>query len=385
MGSKRTARNGLGRHCSTSAAGLFLAVATLGHGAVAQDAAGAVDARPQPFSVAQLSAPAPGGPVAPNSPAVPQQLQPSSPATEGLGLPPTPLSPRISLRTDQLPYEVGKGPKLGRYYLNRAEEDFSYLRNPSKSNDVFDPLKFVPLNKGGSIYLTFSGEARLRNETYTKNSFSYVPPEHQDVLLLRERIGADLHVGEHVRGFAELESGQEGGSNYGSPAGVNRNDLQLQQAFVEVTGNVGGLQTGVRAGRQELVFGSALIFSTREPTNIQYSHDGVRAYFDDQTTRVDALAFDTVINRNGVLQDSTNTHQQFWGFYGSQVLPVFQVFGQQARVFVDPFYVGYQNRSVTFDTGIVRLTYHATGCRFLSSTRKSRHGRQVRYWQPHLP
>lgn len=301
-----------------------------------------------PGIMAQLSAPTPGAPQVPASPAVPQQLQPSSPANIGDAIPPAPLSSRISIATDQLPYEVGKGPKLGPYYLIRSEDDFSYLRDRSKSNDLFDPLKFIRLDPSGRSYVTFSGEERLRYEYYTKNSFTFVDPKHQDIFYFRHLYGVDVHLGENFRAFASLNSGQVGGHNYGTPSPANRDDLALQQAFAEVMGRIGNAQVGLRAGRQEVFFGSGLLFALREPTNIHQALDGFRGYLDLPSLRIDAFAYDNVINRYGVLNDSTNAHQKFWGLYGSKALPVSNVLGVPARFYLDPTYIGYSNRTSAF-------------------------------------
>ena len=307
----------------------------------------AADDNPQ---LAQLSSPAPGAPRVPVSPAVPQEIQPSPPsASSATGIPPAPISPRVSLPSDQVPFEVGKGPKLGPYYLIRSEEDFSYLRDPSKSNDIFDPLKFVRLNADGSAYVTFSGEERFQYEYYTDDAFTRPRPKHQNDLYFRHLYGADVHLGDHFRAFVSLNSGQQGGSNYGQTSPNNRDDLAVQQAFGEVMGTIGGVQTGLRVGRQEIWFGSGLLISTRENANLHQVFDGVRGYFDTGKLRVDVFGFDSVTHRFGVLNDSSNPHQNIWGFYGTQVLPVSHLFGARARLFIDPFYLGYGNRGGTFE------------------------------------
>lgn len=53
------------------------------------------------------------------------------------------------------------------YRQLRYDEDYSYLRS-SRGNDLFDPMKFIPLNASGDVYLSFGGEARIRYE-YSHN------------------------------------------------------------------------------------------------------------------------------------------------------------------------------------------------------------------------
>ncbi|WP_051535895.1 hypothetical protein [Asaia platycodi] len=57
---------------------------------------------------------------------------------------------------------AGFGP-VGRYGIAPWAEDWSFLRDKKRHDDLFDPLKYIPLTRNGSWWLTFSGETRLRN------------------------------------------------------------------------------------------------------------------------------------------------------------------------------------------------------------------------------
>lgn len=290
-------------------------------------------------------------PVAPSSVppiGVPQPLQASPPQDVANQVAPPLANPRVSVAADFVPIDTGKGPRVGPYYLNRSEEDFSYLRDPTKHNDLFDALKFIRLNDAGTAYLTFSGEERLRMENFTKNSFSYSQPTHNEIIQLRSKYGADLHLNEYVRGYVEVINGALGGSGYGQPTPIQRSDLSLLQAFGEVSVPVGDAKIGARIGRQELWLGNGTLISTREGGNIPSTLDGFRGYYDDGKLRVDGFAFDNVNNHYGVLDDSTNAHQQYWGIYATQALPSFQLSGAQGRLFAEPFYIGNYTRRATF-------------------------------------
>ncbi len=268
------------------------------------------------------------------------QIQPSPPAGEVAGVP---TQARVSLATDQLPYEVGKGPKLGPYYLIRSEDSLDSLhvgpgRVGSDAPDLFDPLKYIRLDPSGDAFLTLSYDQRVRYENYSVAQFGFRRPEHQTLISTRESAGADLHLGEHFRLYGDLESGQVGGANYGTPQPVNRNDLTALQAFTEAYARVDDATVGVRAGRQEMVLGNGLLFAARDATNIQQSYDGVRAYVDAQKFRVDGFFLENVLNHHGTFSDASTPHQSYWGLYGSLRLPT------KAGLFLDPYYVGYYNR-----------------------------------------
>src|SRR5262245_30947960 len=51
------------------------------------------------------------------------------------------------------------------YPIPRYEEDWSFLSDPSKQNDWWDTVKFIPLSKDRSAFLSLGGEIR---ETYER-------------------------------------------------------------------------------------------------------------------------------------------------------------------------------------------------------------------------
>jgi hypothetical protein len=51
------------------------------------------------------------------------------------------------------------------YRQLRYDEDYSYLRS-NGGDDLFDPIKCIPLNRSGDAYLSFGGEARVRHEYF---------------------------------------------------------------------------------------------------------------------------------------------------------------------------------------------------------------------------
>src|SRR6266536_1734145 len=56
------------------------------------------------------------------------------------------------LTSEEIRFTKGKGPGRGNSYVARYEEDYSYLRDPGRSTDFFDPLKFIALDGDGDIH-----------------------------------------------------------------------------------------------------------------------------------------------------------------------------------------------------------------------------------------
>ena len=54
---------------------------------------------------------------------------------------------------------------------SRYKEDYRFLKNPTKRTDFFDPIKYIPLNKSESLYLTLGGETRQHFESINNKNW----------------------------------------------------------------------------------------------------------------------------------------------------------------------------------------------------------------------
>src|SRR5258705_11426903 len=64
------------------------------------------------------------------------------------------------------------------YAPERYDEDWSFLRDPSKRTDFFDAIKWIPLDKDGSLFLTVGGELRERFKAERSQEFGLPSPTH---------------------------------------------------------------------------------------------------------------------------------------------------------------------------------------------------------------
>src|SRR4051794_10555407 len=106
------------------------------------------------------------------------------------------------------------GSNLETYRLLRYDEDYSYLKDPSRRTDPLDVLKYIPLGQGDDTYLSLGGTARPRYESYHNPDFGAGPADrhgYNDDLLQRYLLHGDLHLGPSVRFFGQLQSGFETG------------------------------------------------------------------------------------------------------------------------------------------------------------------------------
>ena len=59
----------------------------------------------------------------------------------------------------------------------RYDENYAYLRDPSRRADYLDAIKFIPLNPNGDWYLTPGGEIRERYEYYHNSLWGRGPQD----------------------------------------------------------------------------------------------------------------------------------------------------------------------------------------------------------------
>ena len=91
----------------------------------------------------------------------------------------------------------------------RFNEDWSTLKGVdlSQTDDFWDRLKFIPLTKDESVWLSFGGQARLRLEYFDQFQWGASEPKQSDAYLLsRLRLSADLHATPYFRLYVEGKS-----------------------------------------------------------------------------------------------------------------------------------------------------------------------------------
>ena len=112
---------------------------------------------------------------------------------------------------------------------------------------------------------------------YTNPGFG-VPgqPQHDDYLLQRITLHADLHINDSLRVFVQGISGlQFGGTREKAP--TNQNPLDLQQAFLDLKlyadASAPSAYLVVRGGRFEMSYGAGRLVATRAGPNIPFKFD----------------------------------------------------------------------------------------------------------------
>ena len=242
------------------------------------------------------------------------------------------------------------------FHSLRYQEDYRFLKNQKQGTDFFDPLKYIPINSSGSLYLTLGGETRQHFEFIDNNNWGKGTQDGDGYYLQRYLGHADVHVGDRTRLFFQLMAGVETGRN-GGPRGVDKDSLAVNQGFIDFKLWDESKQSfTLRAGRQEIVFGSRRFFNYRERPNMRLSHDAVNGIFRKDKWDVRAFLARPVTLNPHVFDNDSGPAKTVWGLYGvRKKLP----FSLNA----DLYYLGLHSRSASYDQGKAEETRHSLGTR----------------------
>ncbi len=245
------------------------------------------------------------------------------------------------------------------YLPNTADEDWSFLREHSNSNDFWDPLKYVSLGRKGR-YLTLSSEIRYRVEGFHLKGVDGIPTR-DNYLLQRYLVGADLHLGPRFRFFMEFQSGIINGQ-LRSPRPTDQNIADSHQSFFEYRQPINGKSVfGVKAGRQELSIGSSRLISASPGLNVKRSFDGALLYFRNNAWRISGTIAKLVSVNPSAFDDRPDHEQTFWGVAASRKSPRFQ------KGELGFYYLGVDRANAEYEQGEGRDLRHTLGVK-LSGT-----------------
>jgi hypothetical protein len=238
----------------------------------------------------------------------------------------------------------------------RYNEDWSLLQDSSQYTDWLDPVKFIPLG-GTNIYVSFGGEARLKYERYDEPVFNQKPADNDGFLLQRYLLHADVRLGTHFRAFSQLQSSLED-FRTGGPRPTDRDDLDLHQAFFDASTLLSdGNEIILRAGRQEMAYGSQRLISVRDSPNNRLAFDAVRVLTRFGEWQADAWLGQPVEIDTGIFDDQRIEETTFWGGYITGPLPFIP--GLKA----DFYYLGISRENAKFARGTADELRHSLGTR----------------------
>jgi hypothetical protein len=222
------------------------------------------------------------------------------------------------------------------YQPLRYNEDWSGLKgkDTASTGDWLDPIKFIPLDEKGDLWLSIGGQVRQRFEVWQNFNFGAQPtgiPDNDEFLLSRFMFHTDLHLGPHVRLFAEMKSALTwdrdlaitGAGSIG-PRVLDEDSADIQNAFGELMLPLDGAKLIFRGGRQELLFGNQRLVSPLDWTNTRRTFDGFTGIL--KIADWTATAFWTrfvPVEKYGFNEQDANT--DFYGLHVTGKLPIEEI------------------------------------------------------------
>jgi hypothetical protein len=243
------------------------------------------------------------------------------------------------------------------------DEDVRYLANSDCRTSLLAPIQYIPLGQNENNYLSIGLWIRERGE-YVSNPNWSDHPSGNAYPMQRYFVHADLHLGERFPFFGELASSLVDGRNGGPRPSLDEEKMYLHQGFVDLgLWKSGQNSLTLRAGRQEVAFGSQLLVSTRDGRNIRRSLDGARLTWVKGDWTVDLLAARPTLENADYFDNPPNHTSGFWAAYA--VHP----FRFLPRGNVDLYYMGLDNKNVPFNgKGAGREQRETIGTRLWGST-----------------
>ena len=255
--------------------------------------------------------------------------------------------------------------------LLRYDETYLVLKDSART--FYNKLKYLPLNSGGRIYLSFGGEIReeldrAQNEDWGAKNFG-----RELFVLQRYQLHADLHLGDRVRIFGQLRSGLENGRKNG-PRPMDEDQLNVQNIFVDfIPYKSGSSSLSVRLGRQELQYGSGRLLDVREGPNLRLYFDGIKIAYASSFWKVDGFLMAEGRVKKGALDNPVNRKSGLWGVYSTYT---------NSRIFnIDLYYLGINRALSRFDRGVADESRHTLGTRIWGNGNRLLYNLEIGYQQ----
>jgi len=225
------------------------------------------------------------------------------------------LAATQGVRADDDPAQVlpptPERPEIG---LNRWQEDWSVLADPALRTEPLDELKYIPLASGDpESYASFGVNLRERVESTQVGPFGIGDARTNTYLLQRLELHADVRPDSHWQIFAQLQDDRALGKDIITP--VDKDPLDIEQAFITYLNNLAGGKLKVRIGRQQMGFDLQRFVGVRDGPDVRQSFDAVWADWEGAHWRLIGFWSHPVQDvPEGTFNDSSSRGLQYGGF-----------------------------------------------------------------------
>jgi hypothetical protein len=218
----------------------------------------------------------------------------------------------------------------------RFEEDWSALADPEAETDhMFPGIKHIELSEDWTA--SFGGQVRYQAKSESNKNLKGTQPGRNSYSSVRTRLHADVRYEDALRFFVEvLHAGTY--SNEYPPIGIDRQDLDLLNAFAELRGD--GVR--LRLGRTEMQYGAQRLVSPLDWGNTRRTFQGGVLSVDHGPWTTDVFVTRPVMV-DPVHNDGPDRSRYFSGVYNTRRLEgggTFDVYGLALNELDDIFTSG---------------------------------------------
>ena len=240
------------------------------------------------------------------------------------------------------------------FKLMRFDENYSYLEDSSKT--FYSCIKYLSLSADKKYYVSFGGEARAEYSDFNNEDWGRFNIGHNNFLVQRYNVHADIHAGNILRLFAQLRSAWESGKKNG-PQFMDEDKLNIQNLFIDVKlFQQKDKSVTLRVGRQELDYGSGRLISVAEGKNLRLYFDGGKLFYSSSRLFADAFLMKADSVFKGAFDNKRSNEINLWGTYGTWIIP--------HAGNLDFYYIGINRKNAKFEEGVTKEVRHTIGTRF---------------------
>ncbi|MBO9701873.1 MAG: alginate export family protein [Sporocytophaga sp.] len=194
----------------------------------------------------------------------------------------------------------------------RFDDNYSLWKDSAVT--FYKNIKYRPLSEKRRMTLSIGGEARMEYADFHNEDWGRKRLGHNNFLLLRYGIYADIHLGNRFRFFMHWRSALETGRKDG-PRSIDEDKLNIQNLFADVVIlNKIKRSLMLRIGRQELNYGSGRLISVRDGPNLRLYFTGLKLLYSSSHFNADAFVMVSDIVSTGILDNKLKKIQDFGEF-----------------------------------------------------------------------
>jgi hypothetical protein len=235
----------------------------------------------------------------------------------------------------------------------RYEEEY-YKASNDTSLTFLDKIKYIPLSKNQELYTSLGGEIRVQYQYFNNEQWGDAPDDDNGFLLTRGLLHLDTKYKERVRLFFQLQSSTS--ISRIDPSPIDKNELDIHQLFIDYGFSLNGAEIILRAGRQELLYGSQRLVSVREGPNSRQSFDALKLIWRTENSKTDLFYSQFVSNVLGSFNDRIDSGTKLYGAY--HVVNNVPVLDN-----IDIYYFGLNKKSASYDAVSGEERRHSIGTR----------------------